>query len=169
MEPDRVKYWSGQVAEQRRWITECGGDLAGYVSRYGDPLMDRCFGDGGSAIFKADLAELARREERLAHAKGQRERSLSTKLPMVAGTLDLKLMLMTLGNRLTQERGFTPGPQPMQTVGRRSVTLFDANERRTSIITLLTQFINIHKDAQDILKELGVTWPVVQGQSRDSE
>lgn len=55
-----------QVAEQRRWIEQHGGDRAGYVARYGrasDPLH---YGEGGEAIYEADRAELVIRERELA-------------------------------------------------------------------------------------------------------
>jgi len=46
------------VAAQFLWIKNHGGDLAGYVRRYGskaDP--HRCYGDGGEAIYAADMAQ----------------------------------------------------------------------------------------------------------------
>ena len=48
------------VEQQRRWIVDCGGSLAGYIKRYGakdDPCR---YGDGGEAIYNADMAELTR-------------------------------------------------------------------------------------------------------------
>ncbi len=84
----------------------------------------------------------------------------------------LKAVLMELGNRLVTERGFTPGPQPFETFfdpegggddnGQVDVQVYNPEQRRTSIITLFTEFLNIHKDAQVILRELGFAWPVVQ-------
>jgi hypothetical protein len=44
------------VTEQRQWMAEHGGTVAGYVARYGN-----AFGDGGEAIYRADKAELDRR------------------------------------------------------------------------------------------------------------
>lgn len=50
------------VAEQRRWIDQCGGNLAGYIARYGS-AKDPCHtGDGAEAIYAADTAELERLE-----------------------------------------------------------------------------------------------------------
>lgn len=56
-------FWEQQYANQREWIKEHGGNLAGYISRYGDPEVERAdgkpmFGDGGTAIYRADLARL---------------------------------------------------------------------------------------------------------------
>lgn len=51
------------IQEQRDWIAEHGGDLAGYVERYGSKDDPRHYGDGGEAIYKADtdaLRELER-------------------------------------------------------------------------------------------------------------
>jgi hypothetical protein len=33
----RIQWLREQVAEQRAWITKCGGDLTGYIANYGDP------------------------------------------------------------------------------------------------------------------------------------
>jgi hypothetical protein len=43
------------ITNQKKWIEEHGSDLAGYISRYGDPgITERWFGEGGTAIFNAD-------------------------------------------------------------------------------------------------------------------
>ena len=48
-----------ELDSQRRWIDEHGGDLAGYIERYGEPgLTKKWYGAGGAAIFWADLARL---------------------------------------------------------------------------------------------------------------
>jgi hypothetical protein len=51
-----------QIDAQRQWIAEHGGTLAGYIERYGskdDPQHD---GDGGEAIYAADVAALVNLE-----------------------------------------------------------------------------------------------------------
>lgn len=51
----KVQLWTRLIEDQVQWIQKCGGSLAGYVARYGtatDP--DRC-GDGGEAIYRADM------------------------------------------------------------------------------------------------------------------
>lgn len=48
------------IREQLRWIEEHGGNLSGYVERYGRPGDENCYGDGGAAIFAADVGELNR-------------------------------------------------------------------------------------------------------------
>jgi hypothetical protein len=47
-----------ELDAQRKWIEEHGGDLAGYRKRYGDIDQEYCYGDGGEAIYKADLGRL---------------------------------------------------------------------------------------------------------------
>ena len=51
------------VARERSWIEEHGGDLAGYVQRYGSKDDPEHYGDGGEAIYKADLAKLRELED----------------------------------------------------------------------------------------------------------
>ena len=57
---DRIAKARARVAEQRRWIEEHGGDLGGYLARYGSKYgpEDERQGDGGEAIYAADRAEL---------------------------------------------------------------------------------------------------------------
>ena len=52
----RLAYW---IAEQRKWIKECGGTLTGYLQRYGSAKDPEHYGDGGEAIYKADTDALA--------------------------------------------------------------------------------------------------------------
>jgi hypothetical protein len=52
----RAQELDRQIAKQRKWIAEHGGDLAGYIKRYGFTGV----GDGGHAIYCADLAYLKR-------------------------------------------------------------------------------------------------------------
>jgi hypothetical protein len=47
-----------QITEQQRWIREHGGDLAGYVRRYGSESEPNHYGNGGEAIYAADAARL---------------------------------------------------------------------------------------------------------------
>lgn len=63
-------FWQQQLSQQRAWIESCGGSLAGYVARYGDPGVPTAkgkpmYGNGGTAIYNADLAALRRIEEKL--------------------------------------------------------------------------------------------------------
>lgn len=48
------------IREQQQWINDHGGDITGYIDRYGLPGEDRCYGDGGIAIYAADKAALDR-------------------------------------------------------------------------------------------------------------
>jgi len=48
------------LAEWKQWILDHGLTQAGYVRHYGDPILDRWYhGQGGSAIFAADVTNLA--------------------------------------------------------------------------------------------------------------
>jgi hypothetical protein len=51
-----------QIAEQQDWIAAHGGDLIGYVARYGSKDDAQHYGDGGELIYAADLAALRRLE-----------------------------------------------------------------------------------------------------------
>ena len=55
----RVARW---IADQRQWIETHGATLSGYVARYGSAEDPEKYGDGGEAIYAADLAELRRLE-----------------------------------------------------------------------------------------------------------
>jgi hypothetical protein len=46
------------IQEQEDWIKAHGGDLAGYVARYGSADDPDHYGDGGEAIYKADTDAL---------------------------------------------------------------------------------------------------------------
>jgi hypothetical protein len=51
---------AAEVRAQREWIEACGGDLAGYVATYGSKEAPEHSGDGGEAIYAADMAQLQR-------------------------------------------------------------------------------------------------------------
>lgn len=55
-----------QAAEEECWFVEHGGTLAAYVARYGSKDGPTCYGNGGEAIFKADVDELAAKHGRVA-------------------------------------------------------------------------------------------------------
>lgn len=46
------------IADQEAWIENHGGDLAGYVARYGSASDPDHYGNGGEAIYKADTDAL---------------------------------------------------------------------------------------------------------------
>jgi hypothetical protein len=69
-----------QVHEQRAWMNEHGRDLAGYVKHYGSKHDPDHYGDGGEAIYEADLDELVKRVQRLiaveiAHMQARKEKA----------------------------------------------------------------------------------------------
>jgi hypothetical protein len=47
-----------QVHDQRQWIEEHGGSLTSYLERYGSRDDPDHYGDGGEAIYAADLGAL---------------------------------------------------------------------------------------------------------------
>lgn len=58
------------LREQESWIAAHGGTLEAYIERYGDPGVPTCtgkpmYGEGGTAIFLADMRELERIKARL--------------------------------------------------------------------------------------------------------
>jgi hypothetical protein len=62
------------AAGQRRWIETHGRDEAGYVARYGDsnaPEESR-YGDGGQAIYAADMDVLVVFEKELTEGRNKR-------------------------------------------------------------------------------------------------
>jgi hypothetical protein len=58
-----------QLSEQRKWIADHGATLDAYVDRYGKTDDPNKYGDGGSAIYAADMGELARIEQKLLDQK----------------------------------------------------------------------------------------------------
>ena len=69
--PYRTTLLESLISRQKEWIKEHGGDLAGYIARYGssqnsswEPLSnEEYYGAGGEAIYAADVAELERLEK----------------------------------------------------------------------------------------------------------
>lgn len=54
----RQRWLVAQVHEQKVWMENCGWNLAGYINHYGDPGLPECYGNGGTEIYRADLAAL---------------------------------------------------------------------------------------------------------------
>ena len=59
----KIEILNKRVADQRKWIESCGGDLLGYIANYGDPNIPNAkgqpmFGDGGTLIYQADTQRL---------------------------------------------------------------------------------------------------------------
>lgn len=50
------------IRQQRWWIERCGGNLSGYILKYGSANDPDHSGDGGEAIYEADIAALRRLE-----------------------------------------------------------------------------------------------------------
>jgi hypothetical protein len=49
-----------QYLDKLHWVYEHGGTLAGYIQRYGSKDDPEHYGEGGEAIYAADIAELNR-------------------------------------------------------------------------------------------------------------
>lgn len=58
----KVRDLAAKLVSQRQWIAEHGGNLAGYIALYGSANDLNHHGDGGEAIFEADMGELHRLE-----------------------------------------------------------------------------------------------------------
>lgn len=56
----KLEWVEKEIAAQRQWMAEHGENLAGYVAHYGSKDDADYFGDGGEAIYAADLAHLNR-------------------------------------------------------------------------------------------------------------
>lgn len=57
-----------EVTAQREWVIKCGGNLEGYLKKYGSASDPDHYGDGGEAIYAADSAYLKELEDRLARS-----------------------------------------------------------------------------------------------------
>jgi hypothetical protein len=48
------------IREQKKWIAEHGGDIKGYIFRYGSITDAHYYGSGGEKIFEADMGHLGK-------------------------------------------------------------------------------------------------------------
>jgi hypothetical protein len=58
-----------RLIAQQQWIDAHGSTRLGYVRHYGTAREAKHYGDGGEAIYAADVAELRRLENELRGAK----------------------------------------------------------------------------------------------------
>ena len=73
---------------------------------------------------------------------------------------NLKKVLMELGNKLVTERGHEPvGDAAISPTIMADLT----SDRSTAYITMFTIWLNSNQDARDVLKEMGVEWPMPKG------
>jgi hypothetical protein len=73
---------------------------------------------------------------------------------------NLKKVLMELGNKLVLERGFEPvGDAAISPTIMADLT----SDKSTAYITMFTIWLNSNPDARDVLRELGVDWPMPKG------
>jgi hypothetical protein len=71
---NKENFWKEQVGLQILWIDSCGSSLEGYVARYGAATdADKC-GDGGEAIYRADMNYLEELTQKWNRAMAQRRR-----------------------------------------------------------------------------------------------
>lgn len=69
--------------------------------------------------------------------------------------MNLKKVLMDLGNTLVLDRGFLPsGPVPAEV---RAALLEDTT---TEPIVLFTEWVNLHPEARQSLEGMGISWPM---------
>lgn len=67
---ERIGKLIAAINEQRAWIKQCGGNERGYIARIGDPSQPLVgeipwHGDGGKAIYRADINALRKLEAEL--------------------------------------------------------------------------------------------------------
>jgi hypothetical protein len=84
MKLSRLEEWSKIVEEQRAWIKSRGGDLQGYIATYGSKTDPDHFGDGGEAIYAADVASLRKYEAEFDKVE-KASRRAEAKIPGVCG------------------------------------------------------------------------------------
>ena len=75
--------------------------------------------------------------------------------------MNLKKALMDLGNKLVIEHGFDPGA-PSGYVGPVCV-----GDTSTQAICEFTEWLNRNHKAREVLAEMGIEWPVVEGEGHE--
>jgi hypothetical protein len=68
----RIEKLELRIREERHWIDQHGGNLPGYISRYGSADEPNHSGDGGELIYRADVACLSRLESEYEQLTGQK-------------------------------------------------------------------------------------------------
>jgi hypothetical protein len=84
--------------------------------------------------------------------------------------MNLKQVLMDLGNRLVIERSYCPGAYinfmsdslEKSGLGTIASALRDTGGKDTTPIVLFTDWLNRNQDAREILEDMGIEWPVVK-------
>ncbi len=56
----KAAYWFRLIQDQAKWIETCGNNLTGYIAKYGSANDPDKSGNGGEAIYAADIGELER-------------------------------------------------------------------------------------------------------------
>lgn len=59
--PTKREWLAQEITSQRRWVADHGGSLQGYVDHYGSRDGEH-YGDGGEAIYEADINQLKKLE-----------------------------------------------------------------------------------------------------------
>jgi hypothetical protein len=67
-ELESALYWLDQ---ERKWVDKCGPTRSDYIARYGSKDDADHLGDGGEAIYDADMRALDRAEQRAMRALEQ--------------------------------------------------------------------------------------------------
>lgn len=69
MKRSMLAIWTDMYEKQRKWVEDCGGDLAGYLQKY--HVQHGRTVENATAIYQADLAELERCYEKLMYHQGR--------------------------------------------------------------------------------------------------
>lgn len=79
----RRTFLQKEIKEQKKWIVMCGGDLEGYINRYGSKNDPKHYGDGGEAIYAADSGQLEKLQTMLTEVEADlRKRKKRLSLPI---------------------------------------------------------------------------------------
>lgn len=73
--PSKLETLERRLQAERDWIVRHGGSLHGYILRYGSKHDAEHFGDGGEAIYAADMAALAAIEADVGRAQARHPRA----------------------------------------------------------------------------------------------
>lgn len=125
---------------------------------FGPPLLLTTTTDGdkfiGCNVAAAELDFMERRGLRQEIAARLREMLGPDRLDP---NFPLKRMLMNLGNRLVREHGFMPAPSASKPL-----------DNNTAILAKLSEWMNGSVAVQDVLAQMGVSWPLTDQQRQSA-
>lgn len=68
----QIAHAARRVREEREWMEKCGGTREGYIAKYGSKDDPEHSGEGGEAIYVADLGVLLKAEANLRALEAKR-------------------------------------------------------------------------------------------------